>query len=444
MPVVLCVQVSKVGQAWYTGFLAPRGYELRSAGTGPAVRLLTLQQPDAVIVEAHLPDLRLLKLIQEMRREPEGDRLYIVATANNATEAQIIELLEAGADEYLSLPVSPPQLLAKLYMGLKRRHRATGLTTGEVHGADHAMLFARRFEILGELPPGGYSHVYQARDTTDVWPGLLAIKIFRPEVVQGWGGEYLPVVLSEAAKLAGLNHPSIVRFYDLGQTDEHRYLVTEFAVGTPLDRVIAARAPLPEAELIVAGYEIVSALEYLDSRRILHRDIKPGNLIMTEPTGVKLIDFGLARAYGERTEAERLDMFQGTAQYASPEQVSGGAELDIRSDIYALGVTLYYAATGAQPFEREDIYATLHAHFNYTPPPLQQVNPLISAKLSELISRMIAFAPDDRPTVAQCTLAFFELALATPACLPLLRGGEVLHPDPYAPATEPELADEPE
>lgn len=410
---ILCVQVGPERMAKYRELLEPRGFALTFSPGGMAVADLLQPPPHVILIELRLPDVAGVEFIRLVRRHPQGTRVVIIALAAGASEDQIYRTLAAGADDFLPQDVRTQELLAKLRISLARRMVGTNSIAAKASVTFEAgTILANRFEILAAVAPGGFSHVYRARDVSGKWPGALALKVFRATTRDEDDERFTPQVLREAAKLASVKHPNIVKFYDLGYNEQVNYMVTEFAEGETLERILKRRGRLTEAEVVHVGYEVACALEYLHEQRILHRDIKPNNIMISSGGGVKIIDFGLAMSYGEHTISETADDFHGTPEFVAPERIRGGTQLDSRSDLYSLGVTLYYAASGKYPFSGASPRETMQRHLEDTLVPLQELVPSISMPLSQLITRMLAKEPDNRASLAEVVPALCSMVLA--------------------------------
>lgn len=254
----------------------------------------------------------------------------------------------------------------------------------------------RRFAIERELGRGGMGAVYRAIDQTLQRP--VAIKILRelggPEV-----GDRLGL---EARILARLQHDGIVRLYDFDEEDGIYYFIMEEVDG-PSFQQRWKELPIPGRLATIAS--VAEALDYAHHQGIIHRDLKPGNILMTRDDRPKLSDFGLSVLMEQEQET---GVARGTPLYMSPEQAKG-KKLDPRSDLYSLGVLLYESATGEPPF-RGNPMAIMAQQVNVEPPRPRSLNPEISEGLEDLIRRLMAKAPGDRPsTGAEAALAIRTL-----------------------------------
>jgi serine/threonine-protein kinase len=209
------------------------------------------------------------------------------------------------------------------------------------------------YTIEGKLGEGGTALIYLARHRE---AGKVALKVARPEVVRR--RESLAPFLREGKLLQELAHPGLVRCRKVARQGQVLYMVLEYVPGeTVLDRLMREE-PFPEGESLRITLAVARTLGHLADRGVVHRDVKPGNIMLTPAGGVKLLDLGFAAAAGQE---EGGDTTSGTAHYMAPEQARGGAG-DHRSDIYSLGVTLFHMVTGELPFDTGDKREVMRAH----------------------------------------------------------------------------------
>ena len=239
---------------------------------------------------------------------------------------------------------------------------------------------------------GGFGAVYRARHV--VLDTIVAIKLMRPSVARQRPA--LTRLLTEEARFAArLDHAHVVRVHDVAQNGGNPYIVMEYVDGPDLSVMIKRRGGLPPKMVIRIVRHITAALAAGLQERMIHRDVKPSNILLTAAGVTKLADFGLARSSSE-SAASGLRGVVGTTGYMSPEQLEHPALVDFRSDIYALGVTAYHALTNALPFpdrdQRQPSYRT-----QLVLPPNRIMNS-IPAALSDLVVRMLSDRAEDRPS----------------------------------------------
>lgn len=257
------------------------------------------------------------------------------------------------------------------------------------------------YELLGKIGSGGMSTVWKARQLS--LDRLVAIKTL--------SAEYLPDAAAwqrfrlEATASARLSHPGIVQVYDAGEVEGIPYIVMEYVDGRPVGDLLANGARLPEAQALHIATSIARALGYAwDKDCIIHCDIKPDNVLLTNDGHVKVVDLGLARFIGLHRRASGSDeLIVGTPNYTAPEQAQGLSDLDCRADIYALGASLYHMVTGQLPFAGSAGSSAMDRHMNEFLPDPMELNPELSAGCAWLIEKMMikdrAFRPPYWSTV---------------------------------------------
>ena len=213
----------------------------------------------------------------------------------------------------------------------------------------------------------------------------------------------------EARSAASLSHPNIVAVHDTGQTDEgDRFIVMEYVPGGTLKDPISEKGGLPPGEAAFVALQVARALVAAHARGVIHRDIKPQNVLLNDSGEAKVADFGIARAAGSAT-LTGTGLGPGTARYVSPEQAKGGP-VTPQSDLYSLGVVLYEMLTGKVPFEAESPIGVAMKHINEAPRPPKQVLARIPERLDELTVRLLAKDPADRPAEAAALVEELEQA----------------------------------
>jgi serine/threonine-protein kinase len=250
-------------------------------------------------------------------------------------------------------------------------------------------LFDGRYRIERKLGAGGMADVYLAEDQE--LGRRVAIKILNSR--HGNDDQFIERFRREAKNAAALNHPNIVSIYDRGEAEDTYYIAMEFLDGRTLKELIIGRGAAPINVAIEYARQILSALRFAHRHGIVHRDIKPHNVLVDGEGRVKVTDFGIARAgTSQMTETGSI---VGTAQYLSPEQAKGG-EVDPRSDLYSLGVVLYELLTGKTPFDGETPVEIAMKHLSATPKPPSKLRPDVPRELDMVVMRALAKNPDER------------------------------------------------
>ncbi len=275
------------------------------------------------------------------------------------------------------------------------------------------------YEIDAKLGQGGMGTVYRARDT--VLGRVVAIKVLTGTALDP---ELGPRILREARAASRLNHPNIVTLHELGTSGDTEFLVMEYVEGSPLSSQIAPGG-LPFDRVIDYSWQIADALAAAHEAGLVHRDVKPGNVMLTPSRRVKVLDFGLARhlptAPGAETTPATTEFatrhgVAGTVGYMAPEQIAGRAA-DARSDVFALGVVMFELATGRRPFDGPSSWETLQATVNTDAPEIGRVRADVPPALARIIARALARRPEDRYPSARA-LADALAELRAPAAAP--------------------------
>ena len=248
-----------------------------------------------------------------------------------------------------------------------------------------------RYDIEEEIGRGGMSVVFRAHDLKH--NRTVAIKVLRPELSEQIGGERFQ---REIELVAGLTHPNILPLYDSGEADGLLYYMMPFLESGSLRDRIEAEGALPESEALRIVREIADALGHAHSKGVIHRDVKPGNILLSGGHAL-LADFGVAHlASGAEETLTAAGLALGTPAYLSPEQASGDTQLDGRSDLYSLGCVLYEALSGSRPFKEEGIRAVLVHQILDTPPPVRSINESVSPAAESIVRTAIRKKPEER------------------------------------------------
>jgi serine/threonine-protein kinase len=246
-----------------------------------------------------------------------------------------------------------------------------------------------RYRVLSRLGSGGMADVYCAEDTH--LGRQVALKVLYRRFAQD--AEFVERFKREAQSAAGLTHPNVVNVFDRGEHDGTYYIAMEYLPGHTLKEVVAERGVLDQESVIDIGIQILRAASFAHRRGVIHRDLKPHNVMLDDAGNAKVTDFGIARAgASEMTEAGSI---MGTAQYLSPEQAQG-RPANSQSDIYSVGIILYELLTGRLPFEGESAVAIAVQHLNDPPAPVSSLRPDVAPELEAAVMRALAKDPADR------------------------------------------------
>jgi serine/threonine protein kinase len=289
------------------------------------------------------------------------------------------------------------------------------LTAGSMFGG---------YRIESFLARGGMGVIYRA--TQLALQRIVALKVVAPELAHD--ESFRERFKREALLAASLDHPNILPIYEAGEIDGQLFLAMRLVVGSDLDSLIQREQALAPERAAAIVEQVASALDAAHGRGLVHRDVKPGNILIAEEYGQErayLTDFGLTKNAGTAARLTKTGQMVGTLDYVAPEQVQGGA-IDGRADSYALACVLYRAVTGRLPFDRPGDIAKMRAHLNDPPPSAAAVSPAVSSELDAVIRRGMAKRPEDRYASSG------EFARAARSAAGQVTPGQLARPEPEA------------
>lgn len=263
-----------------------------------------------------------------------------------------------------------------------------------------------RYTVEQEIGRGGGACVFRARDPEGT---VVALKVLHPELLVSVAADRFLREIEFARKL---DHPNIARLLDAGDQGWLVYYTMTFVDGPSLRQHLDAKGPLAPDQVQRLAADLLSALGYAHARGVIHRDVKPENVVLTR-TGAILLDFGIARAVqvSGGNALTRAGTTLGTAAYMSPEQIQGGSGVDQRTDLYATGCLLFEALAGRPPFNHPNLMLVLHHHMTQPVPDLRALRPETPAPLAEAIVKALAKEPADRWPSAGDMLAALGMAV---------------------------------
>ncbi|AXE83597.1 serine/threonine-protein kinase [Streptomyces sp. Go-475] len=253
------------------------------------------------------------------------------------------------------------------------------------------------YRIEQEIGRGGMAVVYRARDLR--LERTVALKLLAPELARN--DTFRRRFTHESRAAAAIDHPHIVPVFEAGETDGVLYIAMRYVAGSDLRHVLDREGPLPPATAVRVAAQVASALDAAHEHGLVHRDVKPGNILVSRgtdsdhPEHVYLTDFGLTKKSLSLTGFTTVGQFVGTLDYVAPEQISG-KPVDARCDVYGFACVVYETLAGHPPFRRDDDMALLWAHQYDDPPPLTEARPGIPAQADPVLAKALAKSPDDR------------------------------------------------
>jgi serine/threonine protein kinase len=266
-------------------------------------------------------------------------------------------------------------------------------------------ILAGRYRLVRLIDRGGMAEVWEGKD--EILDRPVAIKVLHPRLAGD--DQFQKRFRLEAVAAARLAHPNVVSTFDTGLDGGVAYIVMELVTGRTLRDALREEGPLPVAKAVAIAAAVADALHYAHEAGIVHRDVKPGNILMGQDGRVKVADFGIAKAATDR-DLTQSGALLGTAKYLAPEQMSGQPQ-DRRSDVYGLGVVLYEMLSGRPPFTGDTDMAVAFQHAHAEPPKLRELRPEISRRLDSVVLKAMAKAPEQRFATAG---AFRSALLAMP------------------------------
>ncbi len=261
-----------------------------------------------------------------------------------------------------------------------------------MRGLDADSVLGGRYRLTAPVAEGGMGEVWKALD--ELLDRIVAVKVLKPEFAADAG--FLDRFRTEARNSARLSHPNIATLYDYGEDEGRAYLVMELVPGAPLSDLIAADAPLDVAVAAAITAQTARGLAAAHRAGLVHRDVKPGNLLVTPDGNVKITDFGISRATSQSPVTATGEVM-GTASYLAPEQAIGRRDIGPATDLYALGVVLHEMLSGARPFTGDSQVAIALAQVNQPPPPLPAS---VSDAADALVAALLVKEPERRPSDA--------------------------------------------
>src|SRR3954471_19591209 len=279
-----------------------------------------------------------------------------------------------------------------------------------------------RYELEELVGTGGMSSVFRAHDR--LLDRKVALKVLHEQYTAD--ADYIERFRHEARAVAALSHPNIVTVIDRGEHEGRQFIVFEYVAGENLKRLIQRRGPAPVSTALELGMQISRGLSFAHQQGLVHRDVKPQNVLLNGDGQAKVTDFGIARSLDVKHGMTQTGTVLGTSDYIAPKQAQG-QRVDEQTDVYSLGVVLYELLTNDVPFPGENFVAVAMRHINEPPPSIRDKRPDVSPRLEAAVQRAMAKRPDERYDSMAAFCRELEANLAE------AQGTVVMAPPPKAP-----------
>lgn len=399
MAKILIADDSLIVRKSYESMLSMMGHEVISCNDGKeAVESFLVNSPELLILDVDMPVMNGLDACREIRKHPAGVSVPIIIVSALDEENDILDGLNAGADDYLVKPVKEAHLVAKL---------KTTLDISSLHKRDFELvrehtIFDGKYRVEKMLGYGSHSVVFLVNDTKNS-DKKFALKLFRDTVIPD---DMVKGYIEEAKKFSKIDSPYVLKIYDIGKYYERIYLVQEYAEDADLLKVLKHKK-LNELEAAQMGLDIIRGIKNLRDNGLVHLDVNPGNILISGGQ-FKLGDFGIVVS---RKSAEMPLNAENwtTTGYISPECLTMEFPVTSKSDIYSLGITIYQSVTGDNPFYSDRPSVGIFRQINLVPPSLRNYDQNISEYFSNSVLSMLEKNPGQRPSEEDLESVFSNL-----------------------------------
>jgi len=353
------------------------GFEVVEAGDGQQAwkMLQEHKAPRIAILDWQMPELDGTDICRNIRSSLNLPFIYTIILTSRDSRDDMVAGFESGADDFLVKPVDMAILRSRLSAAVRIVKSVP--PPRQIPG----------YKLLGRLGAGAMATVYKAKQVS--LNRIVAVKILPKKFSQN--PEFVKRFYAEGRAAAKLNHPNIVAALDVGRHGDAHYFIMEYVEGHTVHEHLVKEGPYSEDGALSIAIQVAKALNHAHKAGLIHRDVKPKNILITKDGVAKLADMGLARAVSDReaAEAEAGKAF-GTPYYIAPEQIRGRVNIDLRADIYNFGCTLFHMVTGRVPFEGPDVSAILLKHLDEPVVPPDHINPQLTTGISEIIELCMA------------------------------------------------------
>ena len=381
----------------YSKIIHYLGHEVVSCYNGLEVlKKLEEESFDLVILDNKMPEMNGYDACQAIRKLPSGITIPIIIVSADDSQESILSFLNAGANDYILKPISEPIFIAKL----KNFLNTTSLHKNELEMVREKVVVADRYQIVKVLGYGAHSVVFLANDKQND-NKKVAVKLLNQNILSD---ELIAAITELALRLQKADLENVIQVYDFGQYGGNVYMVLEYADSGDLSQQLKGNGILPEKQVLQIALDISKALVSMEKNMILHLDIKPEN-IMIQDGVYKVSDFGIIFQRSTATMPLNSEIW-GTPAYSSPEVLMDEENVSVKSDIYSLGIILYEALIGDNPFLAEKPSVSMFRQLNIHPTSLLELKGEFSAEISIVIDMMLSKIPSQRPSPEEMLSAF--------------------------------------
>ena len=390
MSTILIAEDNKLTMMIYKKIISYLGHEIIACYNGlEALEAVKKQKVDLAILDFMMPEMDGLEACREIRKQPNGISIPIIVVSANDSQEEILQCLNAGANDYLVKPIKEPILIAKLKNFLK----TSSLHKNEIEIVKNKVAIADRYKVEKILGYGTHSIVFLAFDQEND-NKKVAVKLLNQNILTE---ELANSVIELSMNLQKLKLNNVIEIIDFGQYNGHVFIVLEFAEQGDFASTLKQKEKLDEVEVVQMLLDITQAFISMEENNIQHLDIKPENILICEDGTHKLTDFGIIKEETNATMSIKSEIWS-TASYAPPEIFLEQNKISIKSDVYSLGVTAYMAITGDNPFFAEKSNVAMFRQINLKPTSILQLEIQCSVELSLIIDMMLSKTPEQRPS----------------------------------------------
>ena len=388
-PTVLVVDDEEMMRDFLEDSLEPEGYNIYLAEDyGPAKEILAAEKIDLIISDINLPSASGTDLLKHVKEFHQNIPIILITGAPDFQAA--VQTVKDGAFDYISKPVTVGVLLERVKAALDHAKSDSHLSLTAINSVAQDSP-SSKYQIIRSLGSGTMGMVMLVEREGEEY----ALKIMRADLAGNTSSEHIERFNREAEVLSQLKHPNIIKIYEYGIYDKDNvpYIVMEYISGSPLDSQMKhGNLSIDDKISIIQG--VASALGAVHEAGMLHRDVKPANILLTEDLQPKLTDFGIARV--SDSDLTMTAQALGTPAYMPPEAFGVEHEMDARSDIFSLGIVCYELFTGRKPFDGISLADIMHSIRETDPVAPRKINPEIPGFMEDIMAKMLVKEPRER------------------------------------------------